>query len=141
MDSNPVSTEQMLSFNSSPGFLMLSLCSHASLSGSLGLKLPSGQPDWLLVVFFHYFSDSEQVTPANGEVAPGGPYCVANLTLFSGEAVAISSGCYSVLSRVQQAPVITISSCEETQTKSRFNFFILGFRSQSTSLNLQPSLV
>lgn len=83
------------------GFLMQSLCSHTFLSEPLGLKQPHRQPDWLLVVFFHYLSDSEQVTSANSEVAPGGSYRVANLTLLSDEAVALSSGCYSVLSWVQ----------------------------------------
>ncbi len=100
----------MFVFNSSSLFFIQSLCSQTSLSGPASLELPDGQSDGLLVEFFHYFFDPRQVGAADDEVAPGGAHLIAHLALLAGEAVALRPGCYSVLSRVQQAPVIAISS-------------------------------
>lgn len=91
-----------------------SLCSQTSLSGPASLELPEGWSDRLLVESFHDFSDSWQVAASDDKVALGGTHLVAHLTLLTAEAVALSSGGYSVLSGVQQAPVITISSWKQT---------------------------
>lgn len=67
----------------------------------LRLELPVGQFDGLLVEFFHDFFDPRQVGAADGEVARARAHLVAHLAFLAGEAVALSPGCYSVLSRVQ----------------------------------------
>lgn len=65
------------------------------------LFVAGGQSDGLLVEFFHDFFDPRQVGATDGEVARAGAHLVAHLAFLAGEAVALSSGCYSVLSRVQ----------------------------------------
>lgn len=121
LEFTPVWSEQMFVCNSSSIFLVQSLCSHASFPGPASLELPDGQPDGLLVEFFHYLFDSWQVGASDGEVAPGGAHLVAHLALLAAEAVALSPGRHSVLSWVQQAPVVTIRRWKPTHINT-FDF-------------------
>lgn len=80
-----------------------SRCSLTSLPGprSLELFVAVGQSDGLLVESLHDLLDPGQLGATDGEVACAGGHLVAHLAFLTGEAVALSSGCYSVLSRVQ----------------------------------------
>lgn len=87
-------------------FLILAPPSRRSLASLPGprileLFVAMGQSEGLLVESLHDLLDPGQVGATDGEVARAGAHLVAHLAFLTGEAVALSSGCYSVLSRVQ----------------------------------------
>lgn len=68
---------------------------------SLELFVAVGQSNGLLVESLQDLLDPGQVGATDGEVTRAGAPLVAHLAFLTGEAIALSFGCYSVLSRVQ----------------------------------------
>lgn len=68
------------------------------------------QAQGLLPKLPHDLLDPRQVGLGDGEVAAGGPHVVAHLAGLGGGGVALGLDAHHVLARVEEAPVIPVSS-------------------------------